>query len=280
MKIINNPEELRKNIEILKKEGKTVGLVPTMGALHYGHISLMKQSVLQNDITVVSVYVNPIQFGPNEDYERYPRPIEKDIQVCQDNKVDFLFMPTNETLYNKNFSTYIYNNNISKIMCGVTRPTHFQGVCTVVAKLFNIAMPQRAYFGLKDYQQYTIIRQMVEDLNFNIEIVGCPIVREESGLAMSSRNTYLSQEEKVQATGIYKSLCLAKQLFAEGKSIKDIKSAVEENILKIPNGKIDYIELRNSQNLREVTDSDKNIVIAVAVKVGNVRLIDNMVCEK
>ena len=165
-------------------------------------------------------------------------------------------------------------------MCGVTRPTHFQGVCTVVAKLFNIAMPQRAYFGLKDYQQYTIIRQMVEDLNFNIEIVGCPIVREESGLAMSSRNTYLSQEEKVQATGIYKSLCLAKQLFAEGKSIKDIKSAVEENILKIPNGKIDYIELRNSQNLREVTDSDKNIVIAVAVKVGNVRLIDNMVCEK
>jgi pantoate--beta-alanine ligase len=251
-----------------------------MGALHYGHISLMKQSVLQNDITVVSVYVNPIQFGPNEDYERYPRPIEKDIQVCQDNKVDFLFMPTNETLYNKNFSTYIYNNNISKIMCGVTRPTHFQGVCTVVAKLFNIAMPQRAYFGLKDYQQYTIIRQMVEDLNFNIEIVGCPIVREESGLAMSSRNTYLSQEEKVQATGIYKSLCLAKQLFAEGKSIKDIKSAVEENILKIPNGKIDYIELRNSQNLREVTDSDKNIVIAVAVKVGNVRLIDNMVCEK
>ena len=280
MKIINNPEELRKNIEILKKEGKTVGLVPTMGALHYGHISLMKQSVLQNDITVVSVYVNPIQFGLNEDYERYPRPIEKDIQVCQDNKVDFLFMPTNETLYNKNFSTYIYNNNISKIMCGVTRPTHFQGVCTVVAKLFNIAMPQRAYFGLKDYQQYTIIRQMVEDLNFNIEIVGCPIVREESGLAMSSRNTYLSQEEKVQATGIYKSLCLAKQLFAEGKSIKDIKSVVEENILKIPNSKIDYIELRNSQNLREVTDSDKNIVIAIAVKVGNVRLIDNMVCEK
>ena len=280
IKIINKQEEVQKNIKKKKKEGKTVGLVPTMGALHYGHISLMKQSVLQNDITVVSVYVNPIQFGLNEDYERYPRPIEKDIQVCQDNKVDFLFMPTNETLYNKNFSTYIYNNNISKIMCGVTRPTHFQGVCTVVAKLFNIAMPQRAYFGLKDYQQYTIIRQMVEDLNFNIEIVGCPIVREESGLAMSSRNTYLSQEEKVQATGIYKSLCLAKQLFAEGKSIKDIKSVVEENILKIPNSKIDYIELRNSQNLREVTDSDKNIVIAIAVKVGNVRLIDNMVCEK
>lgn len=280
MKVINKPEELQKIIEELKKEGKNVGFVPTMGALHLGHVSLIKKSVLQNDITVVSVYVNPIQFGPNEDYEKYPRPIEKDIKVCQDNKVNFLFLPTNETLYNKNFSTYIYNNNVSKIMCGITRPTHFQGVCTIVAKLFNIVMPQRAYFGLKDYQQYIIIKQMVEDLNFNIEIIGCPIVREESGIAMSSRNTYLSKEEKVQATGIYKSLCLAKQLFCEGKEIEDIKQVVEENILKIPNSKIDYIEIRNSKNLQEVTDLDKNIVIAVAVKVGNVRLIDNMVCEK
>ena len=280
MKVINKPEELQKIIKELKKEGKNVGFVPTMGALHLGHVSLIKKSVLQNDITVVSVYVNPIQFGPNEDYEKYPRPIEKDIKVCQDNKVDFLFLPTNETLYNKNFSTYIYNNNVSKIMCGITRPTHFQGVCTIVAKLFNIVMPQRAYFGLKDYQQYIIIKQMVEDLNFDIEIIGCPIVREESGIAMSSRNTYLSKEEKVQATGIYKSLCLAKQLFCEGKEIEAIKQVVEENILKIPNSKIDYIEIRNSKNLQEVTDSDKNIVIAVAVKVGNVRLIDNMVCEK
>ena len=280
MKVINEPEELQKIMEDLKKEGKNIGLVPTMGALHFGHVSLIKKSVLQNDITVVSVYVNPIQFGPNEDYEKYPRQIEKDIKVCQDNKVDFLFLPTNETLYNKNFSTYIYNNNVSKIMCGITRPTHFQGVCTIVAKLFNIVMPQRAYFGLKDYQQYIIIKQMVEDLNFNIEIVGCPIVREESGIAMSSRNTYLSKEEKVQATGIYKSLCLAKQLFCEGKKIENIKQVVEEKILKIPKSKIDYIEIRNSQNLQEVTDLDKNIVIAVAVKIGNVRLIDNMVCEK
>ena len=280
MKVINKPEELQKIMEELKKEGKNVGLVPTMGALHLGHVSLIKKSVLQNDITVVSVYVNPIQFGPNEDYEKYPRPIEKDIKVCQDNKVNFLFLPTNETLYNKNFSTYIYNNNVSKIMCGITRPTHFQGVCTIVAKLFNIVMPQRAYFGLKDYQQYIIIKQMVEDLNFDIEIIGCPIVREESGIAMSSRNTYLSKEEKVQATGIYKSLCLAKQLFCEGKEIEAIKQVVEENILKIPKSKIDYIEIRNSKNLQEVTDLDKNIVIAVAVKVGNVRLIDNMVCEK
>ena len=189
MKIIRKPEELQKAIETLKKKGKTVGLVPTMGALHAGHISLMKKSVSQNDVTVVSVYVNPIQFGPNEDYERYPRPVEHDIKVCKDNKVDFLFLPTNKTLYNDNFSTYIYNNKLAKIMCGVTRPIHFQGVCTVVSKLFNIAMPTKAYFGLKDYQQYIIVKQMAKDLNFNIKVIGCPIVREKSGIAMSSRNT-------------------------------------------------------------------------------------------
>lgn len=280
MKIIRKPEELQKAIEGLKKKGKTVGLVPTMGALHCGHISLMKKSVSQNDITVVSVYVNPIQFGPNEDYEKYPRPIEKDIKVCKDNKVDFLFLPTNQTLYNDNFSTYIYNNKLAKIMCGVTRPIHFQGVCTVVSKLFNIAMPTRAYFGLKDYQQYIIVKQMAKDLNFNIKVIGCPIIREKSGLAMSSRNTYLSEQAKQDACGIYKSLSLAKKQFSEGKKLKDIKKNIEKNILSIPNSKIDYVELRNSENLNEVTDKDKSIVIAVAVKVGNVRLIDNIVCKK
>ncbi|MBQ2219658.1 MAG: pantoate--beta-alanine ligase, partial [Elusimicrobia bacterium] len=271
MKIIRKPEELQKAIEGLKKKGKTVGLVPTMGALHAGHISLMKKSVSQNDVTVVSVYVNPIQFGPNEDYERYPRPVEHDIKVCKDNKVDFLFLPTNKTLYNDNFSTYIYNNKLAKIMCGVTRPIHFQGVCTVVSKLFNIAMPTKAYFGLKDYQQYIIVKQMAKDLNFNIKVIGCPIVREKSGIAMSSRNTYLSEKAKQDACGIYKSLCLAKKQFAEGKKLKDIKKNIEKNILAIPTSKIDYVELRNSENLNEVTDKDKSIVIAVAVKVGNVR---------
>jgi len=251
-----------------------------MGALHSGHISLMKKSVSQNDITVVSVYVNPIQFGPNEDYEKYPRPVEHDIKVCKDNKVDFLFLPTNQTLYNDNFSTYIYNNKLAKIMCGVTRPIHFQGVCTVVSKLFNIAMPTRAYFGLKDYQQYIIVKQMAKDLNFNIKVTGCPIVREKSGLAMSSRNTYLSEKAKQDACGIYKSLCLAKKQFSDGKKLKDIKKNIEKNILAIPESKIDYVELRNSENLNEVTDKDKSIVIAVAVKVGNVRLIDNIVCKK
>lgn len=280
MKIVSKPEELQKIIEGLKKKGKTVGLVPTMGALHCGHVSLMKKSVSQNDVTVVSVYVNPIQFGPNEDYERYPRPVEADIKVCKENKVDFLFLPTNKTLYNDNFSTYIYNNKLAKIMCGVTRPIHFQGVCTIVAKLFNIAMPTRAYFGLKDYQQYIIVKQMAQDLNFNVKVVGCPIVREKTGIAMSSRNTYLSKEEKDNANGIYKALCVAKEQFSSGKKVKDIKKSVEKNILKIPTSKIDYVEIRNSQNLQEVTDKDKSVVVAVAVRVGNVRLIDNIVCKK
>ena len=280
MKIIKKPEELQKILEGLKKRGKTIGLVPTMGALHSGHISLIKKSVSQNNITVVSVYVNPIQFGPNEDYEKYPRPIEKDIKVCKENKVDFLFLPTNKTLYNDNFSTYIYNNKLSKIMCGVTRPIHFQGVCTVVSKLFNIAMPTKAYFGLKDYQQYVIVKQMAKDLNFNIKVIGCPIVREKSGLAMSSRNTYLSPTSKQNACGIYKSLCLAKKQFSDGKKLKDIKKNIEKNISAIPESKIDYVEIRNFENLDLATEKDKSIVIAVAVKVSNVRLIDNIVCKK
>ena len=280
MKIIRKPEELQKAIEKLKKKGKTIGLVPTMGALHCGHMSLMKKSVSQNDITVVSIYVNPIQFGPNEDYEKYPRPIEKDIKACKENKVDFLFLPTNKTLYGDSFSTYIYNNKLAKIMCGVTRPIHFQGVCTVVAKLFNIVLPTRAYFGLKDYQQYIIVKQMVKDLNFNIKVVGCPIIREKSGLAMSSRNTYLSEQSKQDACGIYKSLYLAKKQFSEGKKLKDIKKNIEKNILNIPESKIDYVELRNSESLALATDKDKSIVIAVAVKVAKVRLIDNIVCKK
>lgn len=280
MKIIKKPEQLQKIIEGLKKKDKTVGLVPTMGALHCGHMSLIKKSISQNDITVVSVYVNPIQFGPNEDYKKYPRPVEKDIKVCKENKVDFLFLPTNETLYNEDFSTYIYNNKLAKVMCGVTRPTHFQGVCTVVAKLFSIVMPTKSYFGLKDYQQFIIVKQMVKDLNFNVKVVGCPIVREKTGMAMSSRNTYLTPQEKEDASGIYKALCIAKKQFGEGKKLKDIKKNIEKNILKIPNSKIDYIEIRNSQTLQEVLNKDKNVVIAVAVKIGKVRLIDNIVCKK
>ncbi|MBQ3835489.1 MAG: pantoate--beta-alanine ligase [Elusimicrobia bacterium] len=280
MKIIKSPQELQKACLNLIKKNKSIGLVPTMGALHAGHISLIKKSVSQNDITVVSVYVNPIQFGPNEDYNKYPRPIENDIKICKDNKVDFLFLPTNETLYGKDFLTYVSTEKISKIMCGVTRPIHFRGVTTVVSKLLNISLADRAYFGLKDYQQYIIIKKMVEDLNIRTKIIGCPIVREKSGIALSSRNTYLKPEAKAEANGIYAALCIAKKEFSAGKNLSAIKKNLEKNILKIKDSKIDYIELRNADTLEPADKNDKKVLAAVAVKVGNVRLIDNIVCSK
>lgn len=280
MKIIKSPDELQKTVLNFIKKNKTVGLVPTMGALHPGHISLIKKSVSQNDVTVVSVYVNPIQFAPNEDYNKYPRPIKSDIEICKQNKVDFLFLPTDDTLYDKNFSTYVTVEKLSSIMCGVTRPTHFRGVATVVTKLLNTVMPDKAYFGLKDYQQYIIIKRAVKDLNIRTKIVGCPIVREKSGLAMSSRNSYLSDEAKQEAANIYKSLCVAKQKFHEGKKLESINKELVKNILKIPGSKIDYVQLRNADTLQPATDTDKKVVIAVAVKTGGVRLIDNVVCKK
>ncbi len=280
MKIVKSPQELQKICLSLVRKNKSIGLVPTMGALHAGHISLIKKSVSQNDVTVVSVYVNPIQFGPDEDYNKYPRPIENDIKICKENKVDFLFLPTNETLYGKKFLTYVATEEISKIMCGVTRPIHFRGVTTVVSKLLNISLADRAYFGLKDYQQYIIIKKMVEDLNIRTKIIGCPIVREKTGIALSSRNTYLKPEAKSEANGIYAALCKAKKEFSDGKTLSAIKKNLEKNILKINDSKIDYVELRNADTLEPATKDDKKVLVAVAVKVGNVRLIDNTVCSK
>ncbi|MDD5101556.1 MAG: pantoate--beta-alanine ligase [Endomicrobiaceae bacterium] len=278
MKIIKNPLQIQKiSIELMKKN-KSIGLVPTMGALHLGHISLIKRSVSQNDITVVSIYVNPIQFGPNEDYKRYPRPIKDDIEICKKNGVDYLFLPTNETLYDNDFSTYVTVDKLSNMMCGVTRPIHFRGVATIVSKLFNMVLPDRAYFGLKDYQQYTVIKQMVKDLNFKIKVIGCPIVREKNGLAMSSRNTYLSQEAKENASNIHKILVNAKKSFNSGKNIFSVIKEAGILLSKIENSEVDYIEARDSNTLQPVQTTSKKVVIAVAVKVQNIRLIDNILC--
>lgn len=278
MKIIKNPLQIQKiSIELMKKN-KSIGLVPTMGALHLGHISLIKKSVSQNDITVVSIYVNPIQFGPNEDYKRYPRPIKDDIEICKKNGVDYLFLPTNETLYDNDFSTYVTVDKLSNMMCGVTRPIHFRGVATIVSKLFNMILPDRAYFGLKDYQQYTVIKQMVKDLNFKIKVIGCPIVREKNGLAMSSRNTYLSQEAKENASNIHKILVNAKKSFNSGKNILSIIKEAGILLSKIENSEVDYIEARDSNTLQPAQQTSKKVVIAVAVKVQNIRLIDNILC--
>lgn len=278
MKIIKNPLQIQKiSMELIRKN-KSIGFVPTMGALHSGHVSLIKKSVSQNDITVVSVYVNPIQFGPNEDYKRYPRPVNDDIEICKKNGVDYLFLPSNETLYDKDFSTYVAVDKLSGIMCGVTRPVHFRGVATVVSKLFNIVMPDRAYFGLKDYQQYVIIKRMVKDLNFRTKVIGCPIIREKSGLAMSSRNTYLSPEAKEQAVNIHKILVNAKKSFNSGKNIDAVIKETAKLLSAIKNSEIDYIEARDSNTLQPAVKTTKNVVIAAAVKISNIRLIDNILC--
>jgi pantoate--beta-alanine ligase len=278
MKIIKNPLQIQKiSMELIRKN-KSIGFVPTMGALHSGHVSLIKKSVSQNDITVVSVYVNPIQFGPNEDYKRYPRPVNDDIEICKKNGVDYLFLPSNETLYDKDFSTYVAVDKLSGIMCGVTRPVHFRGVATVVSKLFNIVMPDRAYFGLKDYQQYVIIKRMVKDLNFRTKVIGCPIIREKSGLAMSSRNTYLSPEAKEQAVNIHKILVNAKKSFNSGKNIDAVIKETAKLLSAIENSEIDYIEARDSNTLQPAVKTTKNVVIAAAVKISNIRLIDNILC--
>jgi len=278
MKIIKNSLQIQKiSMELIRKN-KSIGFVPTMGALHSGHVSLIKKSVSQNDITVVSVYVNPIQFGPNEDYKRYPRPVNDDIEICKKNGVDYLFLPSNETLYDKDFSTYVTVDKLSGIMCGVTRPVHFRGVATVVSKLFNMVMPDRAYFGLKDYQQYVIIKRMVKDLNFRTKVIGCPIIREKSGLAMSSRNTYLSPEAKEQAVNIHKILVNAKKNFNSGKNIDAVIKETAKLLSAIENSEIDYIEARDSNTLQPAVKTTKNVVIAAAVKISNIRLIDNILC--
>ena len=280
MKVIKNPLQMQKIASFTAQKGKSIGFVPTMGALHEGHISLIKKSVKSNDVTVVSIFVNPIQFGPKEDFSKYPRPILNDKNICKKNKVDFLFLPDADNLYGKNYSTYVEVNKYSQFMCAVSRPGHFKGVTTVVSKLFNIVMPDNAYFGLKDYQQYVIVKKMAADLNFKTKITGCPIVREKNGLAMSSRNKYLTPEYKEKAADIFKSLIQAKKDFKSNKNIKSIAAGIKKSLNKIETAIIDYVEIRDWQTLEAARQSTKTVVIAVAVKIQNVRLIDNIVCSK
>ncbi|GAB1401952.1 pantoate--beta-alanine ligase [Elusimicrobiota bacterium] len=280
MKIITKPLQMQNISADLIKKGKSIGFVPTMGALHEGHASLIKKSVKSNDVTVVSIFVNPIQFGPKEDFSKYPRPVIKDKSICKKNKVDFLFLPGADILYGQNYSTYVEVENYSDFMCGASRPGHFKGVTTVVSKLFNIIMPDNAYFGLKDYQQYIIIKKMTQDLNIKTKIVGCPIVREANGLAMSSRNVYLSQEYKEKAGNIFKILSNAKKDFLHKKNIKLIRNNIKKSLGEIDTAVVDYIEIRDCKTLEPATQKTNAVVIAVAVKIQNVRLIDNIVCEK
>lgn len=278
MELVSTAEEVRKIVAEWRKEGKTVGLVPTMGYLHEGHKSLIDASVEQNDKTVVSVFVNPIQFAPNEDLATYPRDIEMDKRLCEKAGADLIFNPEPEQMYEKDFCTYVDMDSLTKGLCGKTRPTHFRGVCTVVSKLFNIVTPDRAYFGQKDAQQLAVIKRMVRDLNFGIEIVGCPIVREGDGLAKSSRNTYLNRQERLAATVLSMAVRRGEQMIRDGEKKKEhIIHVMKLMIEAEPLAKIDYIEIVKWDNLEPVELIEGPVLVAIAVYIGNTRLIDNFI---
>ncbi|MDI6699639.1 MAG: pantoate--beta-alanine ligase [bacterium] len=275
MKIFTGIESLRKELKNLRKKGRTIGFVPTMGYLHKGHISLIKRAKRDNDTVVASIYVNPLQFGVNEDYGRYPRDLERDKRLLEKNACDILFTPSDKEMYKEQLVS-IRIKDLSEKLCGISRPTHFEGVLTVVAKLFNIVTPDRAYFGEKDFQQYLIIKKMVEDLNFNLKVVPCPIVREKDGLAMSSRNTYLSEEQRKRALVLYRSLKVGKEIIEKEGDIRKAKEIVREIIEREKPDKIDYIEIYDEDGLKEINDDTKYCRIFLAVFFGKTRLIDNM----
>lgn len=277
MRIIKTIEELRPIVKGWRKEGLSVGLVPTMGYLHEGHKSLIVRAVSENDRVVVSDFVNPTQFGVNEDLASYPRDIERDAAVCEAAGADLIFHPEPEEMYFADSCTFVDMDKLTKGLCGKTRPTHFRGVCSVVTKLFHIVTPDRAYFGQKDAQQLAVIRRMVRDLNFDIEIVGCPIVREADGLAMSSRNTYLNEEERQAALILHKSLLLGKEMIVQGEQdAGEIKAAIVRSIETEPLARVDYVEIVDPDSLETVDIVEGRALIALAVYIGKTRLIDNI----
>jgi len=274
--------ELRTAINEQKRLGKKIGFVPTMGYLHEGHGSLITRAKAENDYVVLSIFVNPLQFGPNEDYERYPRDFAKDRDYAESLGVDLLFHPEVREIYpNYPSLTKVTVSGITELLCGASRPGHFEGVATIVAKLFNLVMPDRAYFGLKDAQQVAVIQQMVQDLNFPVEIVPCPIIREEDGLAKSSRNVYLNNEERKQAVILSQSLKKAKAEIERGeRNAGRIKEMIREMILSQPLAVIDYIEILTFPSLEKIDSmANKTVLIALAVKFGQTRLIDNVIVE-
>ena len=280
MEIIRTIEELRSILKRWRKEGLSVGLVHTMRYLHEGHKSLIRKAVSENDRVVVSDFVNPTQFGVNEDLDSYPRDLERDAALCQEAGASLIFHPEPEEMYFADNCTFVDMENLTKGLCGKTRPAHFRGVCTVVSKLFLIVAPDRAYFGQKDAQQLAVIRRMVRDLNFDIAIVGCPIVREEDGLAMSSRNTYLDEKERKAALILHKSLMLGEEMMRQGeRNTEVVKNAIVQNIKTEPLAKVDYVEIVDSENLEPVAEMEHPVLVAIAVYIGNTRLIDNFSFE-
>lgn len=271
-------DEVRKNIKEWKKQGLSIGFVPTMGYLHEGHGSLIERAAKENDKVVVSVFVNPIQFGPTEDLASYPRDFEADCAMCESLGADLVFHPENEEMYFEDFCTFVDINGLSEVLCGKTRPIHFRGVCTVVSKLFNIVTPGKAYFGQKDAQQLAIIRRMTRDLNFDVEIIGCPIIRDDDGLAKSSRNTYLSPMERKAAVVLSKAIFAGEKLAKEGvKDALTIKATMMAILKAEPLANVEYVELVDFNTLQDVETINGPILTAIAVRIGTTRLIDNFI---
>ena len=279
MKIVSTIEEVRAQVKEWKKEGQSIGFVPTMGYLHEGHMSLI-DAAGENDKVVVSIFVNPMQFGPTEDLASYPRDLEHDAKLCEEHGVDLIFHPTPEEMYGDQFYSYVDMDVLTKELCGLSRPVHFRGVCTVVTKLFNIVTPDRAYFGQKDAQQLAVIKRMVKDLNMPLTITGCPIIREADGLAKSSRNTYLSIEERKAALVLSRPIFLGKEMVEKGeRDCKRILAAMTAEIEKEPLAKIDYVKIVDLDTMQQVEKIDRGILAAIAVYIGKTRLIDNFMYE-
>lgn len=280
MKIITTITEMQDHSDRLRHQGDRIGFVPTMGFLHEGHLSLMRRAREENQALVVSIFVNPTQFGPDEDYDTYPRDLEKDASLCREVGCDVLFTPGVDEMYPQSSVTTVSVAGMTETLCGASRPGHFDGVTTVVCKLFNIVRPHAAYFGLKDYQQYRVLFQMVQDLNMNIHIIGLPTIREEDGLAMSSRNAYLYDDERSGALTLSRSLDAAREMVREG--IRDPR-AIEQKVTGIiesePTTRIDYVSVVDADDLTPLSTIDERALLALAVFVGDARLIDNAVLE-
>lgn len=275
MKIVSTVEELRHTLST----DQTIGFVPTMGYLHEGHMSLVENARRENDVVVMSIFVNPTQFGPNEDLDRYPRDFERDEKLAREAGVDLLFYPTTETMYPLDMARVTVREG-ADVLCGASRPGHFDGVLTIVSKLFNLVQPTRAYFGLKDAQQVALIEGYVRDYFVPVEIRRCPIIREETGLAKSSRNVYLSDVEKEEASQIFKALTTARETLEAGHDFEEVKQRLTERLHEIPNSQIDYVELVDYPTLADASSDSKEILIAVAVQFERARLIDNVIWKK
>lgn len=280
MDILTSVMEMKEWSRAHRAKGRTIGFVPTMGYLHEGHLSLIRRCRAENDAVVASIFVNPTQFGPGEDLDRYPRDLKADSRKCSDLGVDLLFKPTGTEMYGANYHTFVEVNKLSRVLCGASRPGHFRGVATVVLKLFNIVSPHAAYFGTKDYQQLQVIRTMTEDLNLDVRIVPCETVREADGLAMSSRNVYLDAAERKQAICLYQALKAAERLFQNGDNrAEEYLRIMRERISIEPDARPDYISLVNPQTLEDVREVGDRALAVLAVRIGKTRLIDNMLLE-